>query len=84
MRKIWILAAVVPLFAVAGCATRGSVDLLRQEIAGVRQTANAADQKATEALSTAQKAEADASKAQQDAQMAGEKADRIFREGLRK
>jgi uncharacterized lipoprotein NlpE involved in copper resistance len=84
MRKLWTLAVIAPLALVAGCATRGDVDSLRQEIAGVRATAEAADQKATAAQAAAEKAAADASNAAQQAQMASDKADRIFRQGLRK
>lgn len=84
MRKLWILAAIAPMALVAGCATKGDVDSLRQEIASVRATAEAADQKATAAQATAEKAAADAANASQQAQMASEKSDRIFRQGLRK
>lgn len=84
MKKIAMLAVAGPLLVLAGCATNGDVDALRQEIAGVRATAEAADQKATAAQAAAEKAAADAARAAQDAQIAGEKADRIFRQGLRK
>ncbi|MDX6752132.1 Lpp/OprI family alanine-zipper lipoprotein [Geminicoccaceae bacterium 1502E] len=84
MKKFVTLAVAGPLLLLAGCATKGDVDALRQEIAGVRATAQAADQKATAAQATSEKAAADAARASQDAQMAGEKADRIFRQGLRK
>jgi outer membrane murein-binding lipoprotein Lpp len=77
MRKIVALAAVMPLLALGGCASSSSVEQLRQEVASVRAIAQAADQKATNAQATAQQA-------LQEARLANEKADRIFREGLRK
>ncbi len=62
MRKLWTLAVIAPLALVAGCATKGDVDSLRQEIAGVRATAEAADQKATAAQAASEKAAADAAR----------------------
>ena len=74
----------VALLGLAGCATKGDVDSLRQEIAGVRAVAESADQKATAAQAQAQKAAGDASQAAADARTASEKSDRIFRQNLRK
>lgn len=87
MTRARVLAPVAVAFALvglAGCATNGDVEALRSEIAGVRAIAQSADQKATQAAADAQKAAADAAQAAEDARIAGEKADRIFREGLRK
>jgi hypothetical protein len=72
-------AAVIGLavVGVAGCATKGDIESLRSEIAGVRAVAESADQKATMAAEQS-------AQAAEDAQMAGEKADRIFRSDLRK
>lgn len=77
MKKFVTLAVAAPLFVLAGCATRGDIDELRSEIAGVRQIAQSADQKATAAQASAAQAAA-------DARLASDKADRIFRSGLRK
>lgn len=77
MRKLLPLAAVAPLLALAGCASNSDVEQLRTEIASVRSIAQGADQKATNAQATAQQA-------LQEARLANEKADRIFRQGLRK
>ena len=79
MRKLWIFTAIAPLALVAGCATNGDIDSVRQEIASVRATAVAADQKATAAQATADKAAVDASNAAVHAQMANQKADQIIR-----
>lgn len=72
------------LVGLAGCATKGDIELLRSEIAGVRAVAELAEQKASMAADQSAKAAADASQAAEDARMAGEKADRIFRQDLRK
>ena len=72
------------LVGLAGCATNGDVESLRSEIGGVRAIAQSADAKATQAQADAAKAAADAAQAAEDARVAGEKADRIFRQGLRK
>lgn len=77
-------AVAVALLGLSGCASRSDVDALRSELAGVRATAEAADRKATEALANSQKAQAAAEQAAEEARMASEKADRIFRQGLRK
>ncbi len=70
-------AITLGLLALGGCATKGDVETLRNEIASLRSQQQATDAKATEALAMAQKASADASQAQM-------KADQIFRAGLRK
>lgn len=79
MRNLKIAAplSALALLALAGCATKGDIESLRSEIQGVRAVAESAEQKASQAA-------ADAAKAAADAQMASDKADRIFREGLRK
>ena len=77
MKKLVALAAVVPLLAVAGCASNQGTDSMRQEIASVRSLAQQADSKADRAQATAQQA-------LEEARLANEKADRIFRQGLRK
>jgi hypothetical protein len=87
MKKIHILApvaAVAALTALGGCATKGDVEQLRSEIAGLRSSIEAVDAKATRAEATAQQAAADASAAEASANSASQKADQIFRAGLRK
>lgn len=84
MRKLVLGAALAPLVVFGGCATKGDVEQLRQEIAGVRAIAQSAEQKAAAAEAASRQAAADAQRAAQDAAIAGEKADRIFRQGLRK
>lgn len=84
MKRLVTLATLLPLVAVAGCATKGDIEQLRQEIAGVKATAEQADRKATAAEAASASAAAEAKQAADEAQIAGEKADRIFREGLRK
>ncbi|MCL6607753.1 MAG: hypothetical protein K6T74_06630 [Geminicoccaceae bacterium] len=84
MRKLVLGAVAAPLLLVGGCATKGDIDSLRQEIAGVRAIAQSAEQKAAAAEAASRQAAADAQRAAQDAAIAGEKADRIFRAGLRK
>ena len=78
MKKLVALSAVVPLLAIAGCSSSNqSSDSMRQEIASVRSLAQQADQKADRAQATAQQA-------LEEARLANEKADRMFRQGLRK
>ena len=87
MKMIRILApvaAVTALAALGGCATKGDVEQLRSEIAGLRSSIEAVDAKATRAEATAQQAAADASAAEASANSASQKADQIFRAGLRK
>jgi outer membrane murein-binding lipoprotein Lpp len=84
MKTMLMAAAVAPLLLVGGCATRGDVDALRQEIAGVRTIAQSAEQRAAAAEAASQQAAADAARAAQESEMASERADRIFRSGLRK
>ena len=52
----------VALLGLAGCATKGDIESLRSDIAGVRAVAEQANQKATMASEQAQKAAADAAK----------------------
>jgi outer membrane murein-binding lipoprotein Lpp len=77
-------AAALSLVALAGCATKGDVEGVRSEIAGLRGSLESIDAKATRAEADASKAAADAASAEANARTAGDKADRIFREGLRK
>ena len=78
MKPLVSLALAAPLFAVAACASNDAdMEQMRQEIASVRATAQAADQKASNAQATAQQA-------LEEARLANEKADRMFSSGLRK
>lgn len=72
-----LAAAAAGLALLGGCATKGDVEALHQEIAGLRAALASVDAKAS-------RAEADAAKAAAGADLASEKADRIYREGLRK
>ncbi len=88
MRKILhpapATAVAISLLALAGCASKGDIETVRNEIAGLRSSIESVDAKATRAEADAQKAAADAASAEANARTAGDKADRIFREGLRK
>lgn len=88
MRKLYSLApaAVIgaSMLALGACATKGDVETIRSEIAGLRSSIESVDAKATRAEAASQQAAADSARAAADARTAGDKADRIFREGLRK
>ena len=87
MRKIVAAgtdAAALAALALGGCATKGDMDSLHQEIAGLRSSLDSIDAKATRAEADASKAAQQAQMAAQNAQTASDKADRIYREGLRK
>ena len=66
------------LLALGGCATKGDIESLRSEIAGLRSSIESVDAKATRAEAASQGGRSGASAA------ASEKADQIFRAGLRK
>ncbi|MFO1037231.1 MAG: Lpp/OprI family alanine-zipper lipoprotein [Geminicoccaceae bacterium] len=85
--KIRFIAPVLlagAVLALGGCATKGDIEQLQSEIAGLRASLASVDAKATRAEQASQQAAADAARAAQEAQLASEKADRIFRTGLRK
>ena len=88
MKKIYSLAPVALLalsaLALGGCASKGDIETVRSEIAGLRSSIESVDAKSTRAEAAAQQAAADSARAAADARTAGDKADRIFREGLRK
>lgn len=83
------VVAVLPLIFAAGCATQQGVtqadlDALRAEIAQLRtevQTANANSAAAAASADAAAKSAADAAA---EARAASEKADRIYKQSLRK
>lgn len=85
-----IMFATVPLVLLAGCATppettsqteldalRSDVEQLRSEVRAAQESAAAANARADQAARAAQAAAA-------DAKAASEKADRIYRQSLRK
>lgn len=78
------IIAGVALLALGGCATRGDVEELRNEIAGLRSSLESVDAKATRAAADAQQASATAAQAEATANAASQKSDQIFRAGLRK
>jgi hypothetical protein len=84
MRTLAPAAAAVALLALGGCATKGDIESLRSEIAGLRSSIESVDAKATRAEAAAQQAAADAAAAEASASAASQKADQIFRAGLRK
>jgi outer membrane murein-binding lipoprotein Lpp len=77
-------AVAVALLALGGCATKGDIESLRSEIAGLRSSIESVDAKATRADANSQRAAADAAQAEAAANAASQKADQIFRAGLRK
>jgi hypothetical protein len=90
MRNLALKSAVVAvsILALSGCATKAElqdlrakhnadVDALRSDVAKAQKTAN-------DAMALAQKASQDAADAAAQAKAASERADRIFRESLRK
>ena len=83
-KKLMSFAAVGALLVASGCSQGHMHEDLSAEIAAVRAIAEGADAKATAAQADAAAAASAASAAADEARLAGEKADRIFREGLRK
>ncbi len=77
-------AVAVALLGLSGCATKGDIESLRTEIAGLRSSIESVDAKATRAEASSQQAAADAAQAEAAANAASAKADQIFRAGLRK
>lgn len=86
MKKLYSLApvAAVAVLALGGCASKGDIESLRTEVSGLRSSIESIDAKATRAEAAAQKAAADAAAANASASAASQKADQIFRAGLRK
>ena len=77
------IAAALAL-AAAGCASNGEVKTVQSDAQEARRIAEEADAKATLAAADAAAARAAAEAAAKDSKEANEKADRIFRQGLRK
>lgn len=96
VKKLMVVA--LPLMLIAGCATQEALDKANQDSARISTTAEkAASAAAMAASSAAQAAEAAtkaakaaeqaakaAERASAEARAAGDKADRVFRKGLRK
>ena len=85
--RILLGVGTLSLLTLGACSSGGGQDpndALRSEIASTRAIAEEADRKATAALAAAEAAASDAASAATEARTASEKADRIFRAGLRK
>jgi murein lipoprotein len=77
-----IVPAAATLLALGGCATKGDVDQLRSDIAGLRSQVEATDARAAQAQAEAQQAAAAA--AQANARPAAPPADQAYRRSLQK
>lgn len=89
VKKLMVVA--LPLMLIAGCATQEALDKANQDSARISTTAEKAASSAAmaaEAAMKAAKAAEQAAKAAErasaEARAAGDKADRVFRKGLRK
>lgn len=83
-RTLTATFALMGLVLVAGCATRAEVNELRSDIDKLRGEMANTQQMATAASQSAAQATAQAMAAAQSAAAAAEKADRVYRESLRK
>ena len=97
-KAILTAATIVLLGLSTGCARNSDLEALRQEVAKTQEMARAAEAKAAAAQAEAESAKAEAESAKAEAakaveesrkaaaaaSAASEKADRIFRESLRK
>ncbi len=80
-----IVPAAATLLALGGCATKGDVDQLRSDIAGLRSQVEATDARAAQAQAEAQQAAAhQAAAAQAPARPAAPPADQAYRRSLQK
>lgn len=85
-----LIIAAIPLMFAAGCETAGTNDSMKSEMANksaaadaqaaANRAADAANKAAASAAAAARAAEAAAA----EAKAAGDKADRVFRKGMRK
>jgi len=96
VKKLMVVA--LPLMLVAGCATQEALDKANQDSARISTTAEKAASSAAltakyaemaadaaqKAANAAEQAARAAERASAEARAAGDKADRIFRKGLRK
>ncbi len=81
-RKLMVVA--LPLVLIAGCATEAQVEKANMTAADATRSAQMAAKSAQEAAKAAAQAARAAERAAAEARAAGDKADRIFRKGLRK
>ncbi len=81
-RKLIVVA--LPLAILAGCATESQVEKANMTAAEASKSAQMAAQSAAKAARAAEQAARAAERAAAEARAAGDKADRIFRKGLRK
>ncbi len=79
-----ILMVALPLVLLAGCATEQQVEKANMTAADAAKSAADAAKAASAAAKAAQQAARAAERAAAEARAAGDKADRIFRKGLRK
>lgn len=83
MKFVKLVAAIaLPVLLAAGCQTMEPADKAKLDSASM--TANDAKAAAERAAAAAERAAAAAERAAAEAKAAGDKADRIFRRGLRK
>lgn len=83
-KKVLPLVLAVPFVVLAGCASQADLDALRDEVRQTHEMASNAEQRAEVSSSEARSAAQEAKRAADEAKMASEKADRIYRESLRK
>lgn len=82
VKKLMVVA--LPLMLIAGCATQEALDKANQDSARISATAEKAAEAAMKAAKAAEQAAKAAERASAEARAAGDKADRVFRKGLRK
>lgn len=89
VKKLMVVA--LPLMLIAGCATQEALDKANQDSARISTTAEKAASSAAmaaeaamKAAKAAEQAARAAERASAEARAAGDKADRVFRKGLRK
>jgi hypothetical protein len=84
LKQVAILAVTVPLLALGACATQGELGAVQDEVRQAREAAAAAAAEAREAKALAAAANKRSMAASSAAGDASTKADRMFRQSLRK
>lgn len=84
LKKAALLITVAPFLVLGACATSEDIQALRNEVQQARQAADMAAKEAREAKAAAAAAQEKADVAARAASGASKKADRMFRENLRK
>ena len=84
LKKAALLMTVAPFLVLGACATNEDVQALRDEVQQARKAADMAAKEAREAKAAAAAAQEKADIAARTAGGASKKADRMFRESLRK